>query len=260
MACETRKLSSKKQWSRTWASSPTRGLTFNPKKLPFQDLHNLFLRHLPKSGDMTFLEIGCYPGRFMWYFNHFFGYKVSGMEYVQHLCEPVREELHDCGVEAEVIYGDILSYVSQGRQWDVVASLGLIEHFSNPEQVIRRHLELVKQGGYLVLTIPNHSGIYGRILKWADPKRYAIHNHMAYKEMQEAVASVGTVEILEGGYYCHLGFWSSGLYTKFTSVNRLLGKMLFAPLMGIVHVGKWLPNSKGLSPSIGLVARKTNRD
>ena len=140
MADGSAKLSTKEQWSRRWRQTAYRSLAFNPHRRHFRELHALFQRYLPKSTDMTFIEIGCYPGGHMWYFNHVFGYRVSGMEYVGELCEPMRELLRKSGVEPDVIEGDIMAYVpSKGRRWNVVASFGLVEHFSDDNLVTYRH-------------------------------------------------------------------------------------------------------------------------
>jgi SAM-dependent methyltransferase len=257
----TIKLSTEQHWSERWGKTEFQTLAFNPKSLHFRDLHALFQRYLPKSSNMSLLEIGCYPGGYMWYFNRFFDYQVSGIEYVEEFCKPMHEQLRRCGVAAEVFHGDILSSVlPETKQWDVVASLGLIEHFSDSQEVIRRHLALLKPGGYLILVIPNHAGINGKILKRIDPEKYEIHNCMTYEEMQDAVEGAGSVEILDGGYYGHMGFWNTGLHATLASKNRLLSKMIRSLLWAVACLGRLLPDSKRLSPYAALVARKMQQE
>jgi len=240
-----------------WPRRSGRGLAFNPKRRPFRDQHALAMQWLPKSRDMTFLEIGCYPGRFMWYFNRTYGYRVSGLEYVEDLCEPTREQLARSGVEAEVIHGDLFSFApAGGRQWDVVASLGFIEHFSDVSDVVRRHVDLVKPGGYLFMSIPNHAGINGRVLKCIDPKNFATHNLMTYEDMLAAVRARASMEVLGGGYCGHLGFWNIGLYSKLAARSRLLCAGVRAALSLVELPARCLPDSKGLSANAAIVARK----
>jgi SAM-dependent methyltransferase len=45
------------------------------------------------------------------------------------------------------------------ESFDVVVSRGFIEHFEDPARVVDRHLELLKPGGLLIITIPNLRGV-----------------------------------------------------------------------------------------------------
>lgn len=258
MAAETTRLSTEEYWARMWAKFTTRSLAFNPNKRPFRDQHALASRWLPESEDMTCLEVGCFPGRLMWYFNHYYGYQVSGLEYVARLCGPTRDMLARSGVEAEVFQEDFFSFApADGRQWDVVASFGFIEHFSDTHDVIRRHVALVKPGGYLFISIPNHAGILGRILKAIDPKNYATHNRMTYEDMRHGVEAQGSMEVLDGGYCGHLGFWNLGLYSRLVSRSWLLWTGVRAALSLIECPARLLPDSMSISANAAIVARKT---
>jgi len=242
------------------AKRSVRPVAFNPKRRPFRDLHTLAGRWLPKSDEMTFLEIGCAPGRFMWYFNHTYGYRVSGLEYVEDLCEPTRQRLARSGVEGEVIHGDLFSFApAGGRQWDVVVSLGFIEHFADVHDVVARHVDLVKPGGYLFMSIPNHAGLNGRVLKCIDPRNHATHNLMTYEDMLAAVTARPAMEVLAGGYCGHLGFWNMGLYSKLAARSRLLCASVRAALSLIEIPARVLPDCKGLSAHAAIVARKSAR-
>ena len=44
--------------------------------------------------------------------------------------------------------------VTYQNYFDVVFSAGFIEHFKNPSEVLNLHLEILKEGGYLVIMIP----------------------------------------------------------------------------------------------------------
>jgi len=257
MTDKTAALTTKQHWANVWRKTNLKAVEFNPRRFQFRELDTLLKRHLPKSSNLTLLEIGCYPGRYMWYFNRFFGYKVSGIEYIQQLCEPIREQLRRCGIDAEIIHADILSYQPlEDHQWDVVVSLGLIEHFSNPEEIIRKHLTLLKTGGYLILVVPNHAGINGKILKTIHPEKYAMHNRISYEDMKDAVEKTGLAQVLQGGYFGRLGFWNTGLYARLSDINRLLyisGRLLLWPIEAL---GRFVPNSKLLSPNAAIIAKK----
>lgn len=69
----------------------------------------------------------------------------------------------------------------RGLQFDVVASFGFVEHFEDYEAAIKHHIDMVKPGGFLVLSVPHLWGLQGflrRIIlkKEAVEQIYKTHN------------------------------------------------------------------------------------
>lgn len=254
------KLSTQQHWADRWAEAGVKNIGFDPSKPMFIDLHHLFTEFLPKDKQMRFLEVGCYPGSYMWYFYQFFNYQVSGLEYVDWCCDHTRRLLQAQGINGEVIHGDLFAYrpPSVELRWDVVASVGLIEHFTDTVEVIQKHLNLLKPGGYLVLVIPNHQGLYGRILKTMNPKKYQIHNRMGYADIHKALDQLGQTEVLAGGYYGRLGFWNTGLYARVRSMGKLPYLLVRSPFWVLERAGRLLPNSRCFSPNAAVIAKKLN--
>ena len=245
-------------WEKEWSGAPP-FLTFDPERPFFSDIHALLQKHLPKDSSLRCLEVGCYPGTYMWYFNHHFGYRVSGIEYVESCIGPCRENMKSLGIDAEIIHADLFSYKPKEGQplWDVVVSFGFIEHFDDSRAVIDRHLDLLKPGGILVLVIPNHAGLNGRILKSIDREKYDIHNQMSYERMEAALRETGRAAIIEGGYYGHIGFWNTAVYSKAMAMGKLAYFCARAPLYVVEQVGRYIvPNGKFFAPNSALVARK----
>jgi len=110
------------------------------------------------SGEV--LEIGCAPGRWLVFLAKETGLKPSGIEYASTGMAATMRNLEVLGVAYGFIeHGDFFA-LEPIKKFDVVMSLGFIEHFSNVEEVIERHLAWLKPGGMLVLGIPNFRGIY----------------------------------------------------------------------------------------------------
>jgi SAM-dependent methyltransferase len=61
-------------------------------------------------------------------------------------------------------------------RYDVVYSLGFIEHFDDLEYVVRHHLKYLKPGGTLILGCPNWRGVYRGMISWLSPARFKVHN------------------------------------------------------------------------------------
>jgi len=128
------------------------------------------------------LEIGSAPGYrgvALW---RQFGIVPYGLEYTETGVALQRSLYRSCGLSEElVIHGDFFDDAWRARwagQFDLVASYGFIEHFDHPEDVVSKHLELLRPGGVLVVTVPhmNEGTLYGKLVRRFNPEVYAMHN------------------------------------------------------------------------------------
>jgi len=213
--------------------------------------------HLPRNSELSFLEIGCHPGSWLWYFNELFGYKVSGVEYVEWCAAETQEALEASGVSAEIIHADFfdISGPDCSRQWDIVFSAGFVEHFDDVTDVIQRHGNVCRPGGYVVILIPNHTGIYGSIMKRVAPEKHAVHNLMGLDCLVSGVVQSG-LPTIAAEYLGRLGFWSCCVYETIKQGSPKLYPLLRAPLFAAEYAGQALPNSRRTSPYAAVIARK----
>ncbi|MEE9293582.1 MAG: class I SAM-dependent methyltransferase [Phycisphaerae bacterium] len=120
-------------------------------------------RYLPRDPSRKMLEVGCAPGGILARFNSLLGYQPYGLEYAPAGVEETRRTFQRHGFDpSHVIEADLFdprTATEHGEKYDLVMSFGLIEHFSDPAEVIRRHVDLVRPGGYLVIQIPKLTGI-----------------------------------------------------------------------------------------------------
>jgi len=123
----------------------------------------------------SLFEVGCAPGRWLAYFSKTHGLKTAGIDYSQTGVEKTRENLKLLGVEADVEQADFFHF-TPSRTYDAVMSLGFIEHFEDQQDVVRRHLALLKPGGLLVLGVPNFRGIYGPLQRYYNNDVLLKHN------------------------------------------------------------------------------------
>ena len=169
---------------RHWIPAPLRRLR---KKLlqrhhTFQLVECLLAPLLGGREGLRGLEIGSAPG-----------YRSLGL-WRRVAIEPWGIEYTDSGVAAQkalyrqeglpedwVVRGDFFDEKLRAPwrdHFDVVASYGFIEHFDEPVDVVRKHMELLKPGGLLVLTVPNLNPTtwYGRLVRRFNPAVYQMHN------------------------------------------------------------------------------------
>ena len=91
-------------------------------------------------------------------------------------CALARRNFELLGIPLAVHQRDLLEPGLDVGPFDVVYSLGLIEHFTDLTGVVRAHARLVRPGGTLVLGAPNITGIYRWFMRRLGPSRLAWHN------------------------------------------------------------------------------------
>jgi SAM-dependent methyltransferase len=146
------------------------------------------------------LEIGAAPGKWLSIFpkNSF---SVSGIEYNQLGVDALRQNLKLLGIEPlELIYGDFFE-LEPRQDFDIVMSLGFIEHFKDPVTVIRRHIDWLRPGGILIIGVPNFTGLHGIFQRILDKSIYDAHNTAVMsKKFFESLPTILKIEKLSFEY------------------------------------------------------------
>ncbi len=132
--------------------------------------------HLGSGHGRSALEIGGAPGQYLVYVAKTLGYEISCLDYSAVGCQKTRENLKMLGLTGEVYQGDLFSADAAVPLFDVVYSLGLIEHFVDLVDIIGRHLRFLKPGGVLLVGCPNLTGIYHVFMRFLAPTLLAKHN------------------------------------------------------------------------------------
>jgi 2-polyprenyl-3-methyl-5-hydroxy-6-metoxy-1,4-benzoquinol methylase len=170
------KLTEKQHWDDYWSNVD---LPVEIKKSDDTFLLNeelkVFTKYLPKK-KLSALEIGGAPGQYLAYMHRQFGYSVSCLDYSEVGCEKTVENFKLLGIPVEVYHKDLFAKNLNMPQFDLVYSMGLIEHFEDVSGVIKKHLDLLKPGGILLLGLPNFRGVNHLFLRWLAPDLLKQHN------------------------------------------------------------------------------------
>ena len=124
---------------------------------------------------LTAAEIGGAPGQYLAYVHRSLGYRVTCVDFSATGCAKTVENFRLLGIPGDVIQADITTDAADLPAFDVVYSLGLIEHFADRRQIVENHARLVRPGGYLVLGVPNFRGLTGWFMRTLAPSTYATH-------------------------------------------------------------------------------------
>jgi SAM-dependent methyltransferase len=175
---------------------------------------NLYSKFLPKGQGLKIVEIGSAPGWNLVKFNRQFGYIPYGVEYAPHGVEENRRQFKEAGLNPQnVIHADFFEdtlYLRYSNYFDLVESGGFIEHFTDVAPVVRRHVDLLKPGGTLIIIIPNFRGLNNKIFQYFNEKVLRMHNLeiMRLENFKKVFADCG----LEEKYANYYGTFNFGMF------------------------------------------------
>jgi SAM-dependent methyltransferase len=140
-------------------------------------LMNAFARHAAPLVGESVLEIGCAPAKWLVHLAERYGARVQGVEYSPKGADISRANLAACGVEGTIHTADFFSFESE--PFDMVVSLGFIEHFDDTADVFARHVQLLRPEGRLIIGVPNFRGLNGLLQRLGDAPYLNLHNRGA---------------------------------------------------------------------------------
>lgn len=123
-------------------------------------LYDCFIKkHMPQKEGLSIVEVGSAPGDNMVSFKYKYHCVPYGIEYAKSGAEMNKQVFEKNGIPSEnVIETDFFDDDFQDKyrnHFDVVYSSGFIEHFSDPKDVVKKHINILKPGGTLIISIPN---------------------------------------------------------------------------------------------------------
>ncbi|MEW5858706.1 MAG: class I SAM-dependent methyltransferase [Cyanobacteriota bacterium] len=125
---------------------------------------------------MNVLEIGFAPGKTLAWVAKILKAKVAGVDYSESGVIFSKKLFNTLNIDADLRCEDVFSTTFQPQSFDIVYSVGVIEHFEDPKPIVRQHMTLLKPGGTALILIPDYNGIYGKIQSYFDPNNLLIHN------------------------------------------------------------------------------------
>jgi 2-polyprenyl-3-methyl-5-hydroxy-6-metoxy-1,4-benzoquinol methylase len=183
----------------------------------------------------TFMEIGAGSSGWLPYFAQKYGYRVSGLDYSEVGCKLARQNLTMLHIDHdEVLCQDLFDWHSD-KKYDIIFSYGVIEHFENPQKVIRIFKEHLNTDGIIITLIPNLRGLMGTWSRCFVPDIYKIHKVISKEELIQFHLSNGFKD-LKSDYAGTFSFtvipWirSNHFLFKENSIRRKVSLFIIAAL------------------------------
>ncbi len=224
-------------------------------------------KHISGGNYSSFLEVGCGSSGWLPYFAKRYGLSISGIDYSEIGCQLAEKNLQMLNIPYEDIFcRDLFApNATEGKKYDIVFSYGVIEHFDQPENVVKILSGFTNDNGLIITLVPNLTGLAGLMTKRYMPDVYAIHN-VFDASMLRKIHDENKLEILANGY---AGMFSIGVMPlhkankgilKKASIGRSVSMFILKSYDKIATtLFKLLPiriSSRFLSPYVICVARK----
>jgi SAM-dependent methyltransferase len=157
------------------------------------------VRYAPVETGASVLEIGCAPAKWLVFYAEQFGAKVSGVENSAKGAELSRANLAAAGLSGTIHHADFFTF--EPKPFDLVLSLGFIEHFDDLDRVFARHLQFLALRGRLVVGVPNLRGLNRILQQSSDPAHLRLHNLEAMRPaLYRRLAAEHGLEVEHLGY------------------------------------------------------------
>jgi SAM-dependent methyltransferase len=246
----TNELTDRNFWTNYWESKKGLVQPIPANYLFHEQLRRIVINRQVKNA----IELGGFPGYYTIFLKKHLGVEACLLDYFIHpgiITELCRVNEMDSR-EIQIIETDLFKHVPK-EKYDLVLSCGLIEHFKDTKDIIQRHVQFLKPGGSLFITLPNFRGFNGWVQKTFDPGNYEKHEIgcMDPELLKKIVEDLG-LEVVQSVYYGRFSTWLENWEQQNLLVKRLLKTAWFA---GKVFT-KIIPfESKSLSPYILIEAR-----
>lgn len=259
-----RDLTKKDHWDGLYSEGlGKRTNTWIPKSYLSQVIDFILVKAISSNNPETILEIGCGNSSALPFAAKTANAKVTGIDYSEDGCQLARQRLEMESLTGTIICDDVfhVDHETVG-QYDLVYSLGVVEHYSDLTGILREELRFVKPGGILLTEVPNlqHS-IHGLLSEIYQPELYAKFDKVSKNQLIDAYTELGltnikadyaglfTLGIVAWGKYPRWKFLSAiivpfilimgfGIDFILSKINCFRGCAFFAPYIYIIGTKK----------------------
>lgn len=220
-----------------------------------QLLEEMLVNAIEKYQPKSILEAGCGNSIWLPYISEKYGIDVYGIDYSERGCDLVKRRLKKEEDKNRIFCMDFFDGEKRKEipKVDMLFSLGVIEHFSNAEEVILIFKEMVKENGIILTEVPNIHGLNWLVSKIYQPQVHSKHIIHSIDTLKETYVN-NNLKIIKTGTLGHfsLSLFAWGVEPRIERVDFVIRK--FAHL--IMSKEKHKSGNTKMGPFIYIVGKK----
>jgi 2-polyprenyl-6-hydroxyphenyl methylase/3-demethylubiquinone-9 3-methyltransferase len=145
------------------------------------------------------LEVGCSASAWLPFFQQEWGWRVEGIDYTTSGVVTARRNLDLLGVPGIIHEADVFDFApTHAGQYDLVFSYGVVEHFTQPVEILRAMYDLLRPGGKVVVVVPHLNGIGGWLQQRVSQEIFDHHNPLQPADLRRELGAAGFQQIAVG--------------------------------------------------------------
>tara|TARA_B110000008_G_C16977724_1_gene566717 strand:+ start:4262 stop:5017 length:756 start_codon:yes stop_codon:yes gene_type:complete len=248
------KLTDKTRWEYDESHATLKNLDTIRKRDEWLQVVN---KYLP-DGELNYLEIGCAPGQYSAILSKDKQWTVSGIDYSDD-AEMFLKTLSLVNKDATLYKIDMFEKRVE-KQFDIVISIGLVEHFRGEllDDVFKLHDSYVLPGGHLVIQMPNFTGFQYFWHYLFDKPDLDNHNVDVMQPNSLQWFNDNGYEVLFNDYVGVLRLWGNSSWNHIRFLGKLIagiGVILSKVAIFLDFIGIKL-RGRSWSPGLLLIAKK----
>jgi 2-polyprenyl-3-methyl-5-hydroxy-6-metoxy-1,4-benzoquinol methylase len=177
-----KKLANKSFWDNYWKNLLlTKNYEIDQEKDIFYNICKI-IQHYRKTNfiknktSLKVLEIGGARGNILKNIYLFCNCKIASLDFSRVGNKFLSSNLSKENIKPyKIITADLFTYKAK-REYDIVYSLGFVEHFSQLDVILKLHLKFLKNEGVLIIGFPDLTNINGVLLKYLNKNLYEKHS------------------------------------------------------------------------------------
>lgn len=146
----------------------------------------IFNKFKSLTSGTEYLEIGIGTGEMLAVALEF-GYHAEAVEICREDCERISEAL-----DVDIKWSDIIDYETE-KQYDVIVMGDVLEHVTNPVEVLKKVKQMLAEDGVLWISTPNYNCAYARMQKFSHCMWHELNHYtyMSYETLGELLGNMG---------------------------------------------------------------------
>jgi len=205
-------------------------------------MKEVIVKELPKNGNLRILEAGCGEGTTainIWNPRH----SIIALDISENALKKALANSQDNKIELTPARGSLFDLPFREDSFDVVLSIGILEHFLKPDQEAQYDelARVTKKGGRIITLVPSHYAFFYRLGMWYAKRKglWQFGYEKPLKTLNHIVGNQDNVSVIKN----FSGAFLTQFYYLMFFIRKLkFVKMLFLTVVAVSNKLFWVVN------------------